>query len=155
MYEKVKYQNEAGKVRITTMPDKRNFVVAASLPDDLLIVDKQQLLKRIPNQENGHHIAFLTTPNLANDDNFVCNMFANVIENAALGYRGKEVFAPRHLHNASYILRNAAIFGQRHNLKNNGLSILAEKLQGHKRFGMVRLEKTERSETAALADLLD
>lgn len=123
MYEKVKYQNEAGKVRITTMPDKRNFVVAASLPDDLLIVDKQQLLKRIPNQENGHHIAFLTTPNLANDDNFVCNMFANVIENAALGYRGKEVFAPRHLHNASHILRNAAIFGQRHNLKNNGLSM--------------------------------
>ena len=39
--------------------------------------------------------------------------------------------------------------------ENNGLSILAEKLQGHKRFGMVRLEKTERSETAALADLLD
>lgn len=39
--------------------------------------------------------------------------------------------------------------------ENNGLCILINKLKGHKRFGVVRLIKTERSETAALADLLD
>lgn len=38
---------------------------------------------------------------------------------------------------------------------NNGLNILVDKLKGNKRFGVVKLLKTERSETAALADLLD
>lgn len=39
--------------------------------------------------------------------------------------------------------------------ENNGLRIAIEKLRGHKLFGYVNLEKSERSETAALADLLD
>lgn len=39
--------------------------------------------------------------------------------------------------------------------ENNGLRIAIEKLKGHKLFGYVNLEKSERSETAALADLLD
>lgn len=38
---------------------------------------------------------------------------------------------------------------------NNGLNIAIDKLKGHKLFGYVNLEKSERSETAALADLLD
>lgn len=38
---------------------------------------------------------------------------------------------------------------------NNGLKIAIDKLKGHKLFGYVNLEKSERSETAALADLLD
>lgn len=38
---------------------------------------------------------------------------------------------------------------------NNGLYRLIERLQGNKLFGVVQLIKTERSETAALADLLD
>lgn len=38
---------------------------------------------------------------------------------------------------------------------NSGLSALVENLKGNKLFGYVNLEKTERSETAALADLLD
>ena len=38
---------------------------------------------------------------------------------------------------------------------NNGLLSAVQKLAGHKKFGYVRLEKTERSETAAMADLLD
>ena len=38
---------------------------------------------------------------------------------------------------------------------NNGLYRLIEKLQGNKLFGAVKLIKTERSETASLADLLD
>ena len=39
--------------------------------------------------------------------------------------------------------------------KNSGLSIAIERLKGNPLFGYVHLEKTERSETAALADLLD
>ena len=40
-------------------------------------------------------------------------------------------------------------------LDNNGLTRAIDKLKGHHRFGYVRLAKTERSETAAMADLLD
>jgi PhoH-like ATPase len=36
---------------------------------------------------------------------------------------------------------------------NNGLNALVDVLKGNDKFGIVRLEKTERSETAALADL--
>lgn len=39
--------------------------------------------------------------------------------------------------------------------ENNGLNIAINKLKGNKLFGYVNLEKSERSETAALADLLD
>lgn len=39
--------------------------------------------------------------------------------------------------------------------ENNGLMIAVDKLKGHPRFGFVKLLKTERSETAAMADLLD
>lgn len=37
----------------------------------------------------------------------------------------------------------------------NGLLSTVERLAGHEKFGYVQLEKTERSETAAMADLLD
>lgn len=39
--------------------------------------------------------------------------------------------------------------------KNSGMQIAVDKLKGHPKFGYVRLMKTERSETAAMADLLD
>lgn len=39
--------------------------------------------------------------------------------------------------------------------ENSGLNIAIEKLKGNKLFGFIHLEKSERSETAALADLLD
>lgn len=38
---------------------------------------------------------------------------------------------------------------------NNGLLSVVQKLVGHEKFGYVQLQKTERSETAAMADLLD
>ena len=44
----------------------------------------------------------------------------------------------------SYIFRN-----------NNGLLSVVKKLAGNKKFGYVQFEKTERSETSAMADLLD
>lgn len=39
--------------------------------------------------------------------------------------------------------------------KNSGMKIAVERLAGHPRFGYVKLLKSERSETAAMADLLD
>lgn len=39
--------------------------------------------------------------------------------------------------------------------QNSGMQIALEKLKGHPKFGYVKLLKTERSETAAMADLLD
>lgn len=39
--------------------------------------------------------------------------------------------------------------------QNSGLMATVDKLKGHPRFGYVKLLKTERSETAAMADLLD
>lgn len=39
--------------------------------------------------------------------------------------------------------------------ENSGMKIALDKLKGHPRFGYVKLLKTERSETAAMADLLD
>lgn len=39
--------------------------------------------------------------------------------------------------------------------QNSGMKIARDKLKGHHRFGYVQLLKTERSETAAMADLLD
>ena len=39
--------------------------------------------------------------------------------------------------------------------KNSGMQIALERLKGHHRFGYVKFLKTERSETAAMADLLD
>ena len=38
---------------------------------------------------------------------------------------------------------------------NNGLLSAVQKLAGHEKFGYVQLQKTERSETAAMAELLD
>lgn len=46
--------------------------------------------------------------------------------------------------------RDAEIF-----VKNSGMAVAIEKLRNHPRFGYVKLEKSERSETAAMADLLD
>ncbi len=40
-------------------------------------------------------------------------------------------------------------------VRNSGLIRAVERLKGHPRFGYVKLLKTERSETAAMADLLD
>ncbi len=39
--------------------------------------------------------------------------------------------------------------------QNSGMKLALDRLKGHRRFGYVKLLKTERSETAAMADLLD
>ena len=46
--------------------------------------------------------------------------------------------------------RDADVF-----MRNSGMAAVIERLAGHPRFGYVKLQKTERSETAAMADLLD
>lgn len=46
--------------------------------------------------------------------------------------------------------RDAEIF-----VRNSGMALAIERLAGHHKFGYVKLQKSERSETAAMADLLD
>lgn len=52
--------------------------------------------------------------------------------------------------NGDYKQVDMAVFEQ-----NSGLMMAVDRLKGHDRFGFVKLIKTERSETAAMADLLD
>ena len=52
--------------------------------------------------------------------------------------------------NGDYKLTDHKVFAE-----NNGLMIAIDRLKGHPKFGFVKLVKTERSETAAMADLLD
>jgi PhoH-like ATPase len=52
--------------------------------------------------------------------------------------------------NGDFKQTDAEVFRQ-----NSGLMIAVDRLKGHPKFGYVTLLKTERSETAARADLLD
>lgn len=52
--------------------------------------------------------------------------------------------------NGDFRQTDAAVF-----TRNSGLMLAINKLKGHPRFACVKLVKTERSETAAMADLLD
>ncbi len=52
--------------------------------------------------------------------------------------------------NGDFKQTDAEVFRQ-----NSGLMIAVDRLKGHPKFGYVKLLKTERSETAAMADLLD
>lgn len=52
--------------------------------------------------------------------------------------------------NGDFAQTDSAVFRM-----NNGLLSAVQKLAGHEKFGYVQLKKTERSETAAMADLLD
>ena len=52
--------------------------------------------------------------------------------------------------NGDFRQTDAAVFQQ-----NSGLMVAINKLKGHPRFACIKLLKTERSETAAMADLLD
>ena len=52
--------------------------------------------------------------------------------------------------NGDFRQTDAAVFKE-----NSGLMVAIDKLKGHPRFACVKLLKTERSETAAMADLLD
>lgn len=64
---------------------------------------------------------------------------------------GQAYFSHKELqHNGDFKQCDAEVFRQ-----NSGLMVAVDKLKGHPRFGYVKLLKTERSETAAMADLLD
>lgn len=52
--------------------------------------------------------------------------------------------------NADYKQVDAKVFEV-----NNGVLVAIDKLKGHKMFGFVKLQRVERSEAAAMADLLD
>ena len=112
-YEKVKYIKDEAPARITTMPDKRNFIIAHKLAPSLEIIDKNSSIITIPNPENGHHIGFITTPNLNAEDNFPSYQFRTVLENAALGKRGIQVFDVREFNDVNYVLKSYSAIAAR------------------------------------------
>lgn len=116
LYEKVKYKTGSSPARITTLPDRRNFIIAHKLARELRIIDNMEKITTIPNPENGHHIGFITTPNLASEDNFPYYQFRTVLENASLGKRGVNVFDLRNFHNNNLALQNLATIGNRRSL---------------------------------------
>lgn len=116
LYEQVKYTTGSGPARITTLPDRRNFIIAHKLVKELKIIDNLEKIITIPNPENGHHIGFITTPNLASEDNFPYYQFRTVLENAALGKRGVNVFDARNFHNYNQVLQNLAAISNRRSL---------------------------------------
>ncbi len=116
MYEQVKYTGKQAPARITAMPDHRNFIIAHKLAPQLDIIDRKSGIITIPNPENGHHIGFITTPNLSAEDNFPYYQFRTVLENAALGKRGLKVFEVRNFDNADYVLKSYAALAARKDL---------------------------------------
>ena len=94
LYEKCKYHQNSddNRYRLTRMPDNRNYIMAMRLPEDFQTYNENNQPTPLKNEENGHHMAFVTKPNLNSADNFPLKCFSTVLENASLGYRGREVF---------------------------------------------------------------
>lgn len=95
LYEQVKYrQGDGSQARVTQMPDGRNYVIALNLPEDFGIW-KNGEKHPFPYLENGHHMGIVTEKNENQAMNYTTERFINVLENASLGRRGREVFNVR------------------------------------------------------------
>lgn len=92
LYEEVKYTPSPLPARISVMPDEHSFVIAHKRPERLDIIG--QTIKTIVDPEYGHDISHITATR-ANGENFATQQFRTVLENAANGKRGKEVFCSR------------------------------------------------------------
>lgn len=84
-------ENDNGSYRLTTMEDGRNFIIAMKLPQDFTTKDENGNEIRLKNEENGHHMGFVTKENSAVADNTPLHMFSTALENASLGKRGLQV----------------------------------------------------------------
>lgn len=92
LYEQTKCRTIDERARYTQMPDGRNFVVSLKMPENLTIIEDNQL-KDIYDGEFGHNLANINTPNVNDHDNFAYNLFKNVIEKSTLGSRGEELLS--------------------------------------------------------------
>lgn len=92
IYEQVKYHSSEYPAHLTVMPDGRNHVVAFDLPEKVTIKDTNGNTIPMPDVENGHHMGLVTTPNTSSTYNYPLIQFKNILQNASLGKRGREVF---------------------------------------------------------------
>lgn len=92
MYRKCRFEgNNSESFKITPMEDNRNFVIAMRLPDKFTTIDSNGAKSRLTNEENGHHMGFVTKENLEITDNEPFQIFSTALENASLGKRGLQV----------------------------------------------------------------
>lgn len=92
LYEAVKYRPSPLPVRMTVMPDNRNRIIACNLPADFAVRTADGRLQPLTDIENGHHMGLITAPNANSNTDIPFKLFKNIIENAAIGRRGHEVF---------------------------------------------------------------
>ena len=92
LYEAVKYRPSPLPVRVTVMPDDRNRIIACNLPADFAVRTADGGLQPLTDIENGHHMGLITAPNANSNTDIPFKLFKNIVENATIGRRGREVF---------------------------------------------------------------
>lgn len=120
LYEQVKYTPTVSPARIVTMPDQRNFIIAHRLAEKFNIIENNKKIVELANQENGHHISLITTPNLTSKDNFPYQQFRTILENASLGKRSTHIFDHRDFNTPEHIIQNAAVVWQKQEIPFSG-----------------------------------
>lgn len=92
MYTKCKFEtNNQNNIKITTMEDNRNFVVAIKLPEHFITENTDGSKIKLKNEENGHHMGFVTKRNLTSVNNIPLQTFSRAMENASIGKRGLQI----------------------------------------------------------------
>ncbi len=90
LYEQTKCTKTTPTARYSVMPDKRNFIIALQMPEDMVIWrDKQPEVFK--DKEFGHSMLFLTKENLIDKNNYANTLFRSVLEQVSLGKRGADV----------------------------------------------------------------
>lgn len=117
LYETCKYQ--AGSTlpaKVSIMPDQRNFVVALRNEEKFTLVNNKEKLIDITDPEYGHNIGHITGSHFGY--NFGSQQFKTVLENAASGKRGKDVFNRRQDNDAAITtsLTMAAMLNRKQNV---------------------------------------
>lgn len=111
LYEQSKYRPGTGcPIRISTMPDNRNYIIPMNLPENFAVYDKQHGKQPLPDLENGHHMGVITRRNANSLANYPYRQFLTVLENASLGYRGLNVFNRRESEQNAYSKQPMVVF---------------------------------------------
>lgn len=111
LYERTKCRRQDDAARISIMPDKQNFVIALKMPEKTVICDNENT-KVFKDEEFGHSLSNVNTPNLASQYNYAHNIFKSVLENSSMGKRGRDVLQTN-TKRTDFSLLNSAIIGKR------------------------------------------
>lgn len=154
-YEKIVYVRNNVEVKnskpIGFLPGSYNeklLPFALPLADNLGGIDGLELMIRLGKIEIAH-LGFIRGRDIKNSI-IICSEAENLTVEHIQLLLGRVSEGSALWINGDFKQCDAEIFR-----RNSGLMRVVEKLKGHPRFGYVKLLKTERSETAAMADLLD